>query len=206
MAGGRKREFDKQVALNAAMQVFWKKGYLGASLTDLTEGMGINKPSMYATFGNKENLFLEATQYYIEHHAKPHTDYLYELGVDVRIRIKNYLKSVVASQCDVMSPKGCYISLCVAEAAGDCMPDKARASIDEAGAYSVKLLTDLLQQDPDAQALKLNNQAAEKALFLVTTLHGTASMARAGKTMAELGPVIDSAMQGLCLPSALHKG
>jgi len=197
MAGGRKREFDKQVVLNAAMQVFWKKGYLGASLTDLTEGMRINKPSMYSTFGNKENLFLEATNYYLEHHAKPHTDYLYESGVGISARIKNYLKSVVTAQCDPITPKGCYISLCVAEAAGDCMPDRARVIINDAGAYSVMLLTELLQKDSDAQVLQLNKQAAEKALFLVTILHGTASMARAGKTITELEPVIDCAMLGL---------
>ena len=89
MAGGRKREFDKQNALNAAMKVFWNKGYLGASLTDLTEGMGINKPSMYSAFGNKEKLFLEATQYYIDHHAKPHAELLSEPGIDISRRVEN---------------------------------------------------------------------------------------------------------------------
>lgn len=182
------------------MKVFWKKGFFGASLSDLTQGMGINKPSMYATFGNKEDLFLEATKYYLEHHAKSHTNYLYESGIELSDRIRNYLTSVVAAQCDAMNPKGCYISLCVAEAAGDCMPDNARAIIDEAGTYAVTLLTELLQQDDEAQTLKLTKSAAEKALFLVTILHGTASMARAGKTLTELEPIIDYAMLGLNFP------
>jgi len=200
MAGGRKREFDKLNALDAAMKVFWNKGYLGASLTDLTEGMGINKPSMYSTFGNKENLFLEATKYYIDHHAKPHADTLSEPGVDLMTRIKNYLMSVVAAQCEETNPKGCYISLCVAEAAADCMPVNARALIDEAGGYAVAMLTEFLQQDPEAKATKLNEQAAEKALFLVAILHGTAAMARAGKTLTDLNSVIDNAI--LCFNSA----
>jgi len=203
MAGGRKREFDKQDALDAAMKIFWNKGYLGASLTDLTEGMGINKPSMYSTFGNKEKLFVEATKYYIDHHAKPHADLLSAPGIDLTNRIKNYLKSVVSAQCDATSPKGCYISLCVAEAAADCMPDNARALIDEAGGYAVAMLTEFLQQDSEAKALKLNECAAEKALFLVAILHGTASMARAGKAMTDLNSVIDNAI--LCFnlaPSA----
>jgi len=202
MAGGRKREFDKQNALDAAMKVFWNKGYLGASLTDLTEGMGINKPSMYATFGNKENLFLEATKHYIDHHAKPHVDLLSDSGLDLITRIKNYLTSVVAAQCDATSPKGCYISLCVSEAAADCMPIQARALIDEAGGYALAMLTEFLEQDPEAKALKLNEQAAEKALFLVSVLHGTAAMARAGKTMTELNPVISNAILGLNLPTS----
>ena len=59
MSGGRKIAFDKQHALAAAMHVFWKKGFSGASLADLTTAMGINKPSLYAAFGNKESLFIQ---------------------------------------------------------------------------------------------------------------------------------------------------
>ena len=58
MTSGRKKLFDENTALNAAMDVFWQKGYVGASLADLTQRMGINKPSMYSAFGNKEALFV----------------------------------------------------------------------------------------------------------------------------------------------------
>jgi AcrR family transcriptional regulator len=63
---GRPRGFDKTAALAAAMRVFWEKGFQGASLSDLTEAMGINPPSLYAAFGNKESLFLHALQAYAE--------------------------------------------------------------------------------------------------------------------------------------------
>ncbi|MGC1272004.1 MAG: TetR/AcrR family transcriptional regulator [Croceibacterium sp.] len=61
---GRPREFDCEVALAAALRVFWEKGYDGASLTDLTEAMGITRPSLYAAFGNKEALFKHALDLY----------------------------------------------------------------------------------------------------------------------------------------------
>ncbi len=61
---GRPREFDPEQALSAALQVFWTRGYDGASLTELTEVMGINKPSLYACFGNKEELFRKALDLY----------------------------------------------------------------------------------------------------------------------------------------------
>jgi AcrR family transcriptional regulator len=63
-ARGRPREFDVEEALATALRVFWEKGYDSASLTDLTEAMGITRPSLYAAFGNKEALFKRALDLY----------------------------------------------------------------------------------------------------------------------------------------------
>lgn len=63
---GRPREFDAEEALQKAMVVFWEQGYEGASLADLTERMGISRKSMYAAFGNKEELFRKALRRYSE--------------------------------------------------------------------------------------------------------------------------------------------
>ena len=61
---GRPREFCVEAALTAALGVFWSKGYEGASLSDLTEAMGVTRPSLYAAFGNKEALFRKALDLY----------------------------------------------------------------------------------------------------------------------------------------------
>src|ERR1700745_989586 len=61
---GRPRTFDAEKALGEALNVFWRKGYEGASLSDLTEAMGINRPSMYAAFGDKRSLFHKALERY----------------------------------------------------------------------------------------------------------------------------------------------
>src|SRR6266404_2363210 len=63
---GRPRAFDIEKTLERALQVFWEKGYEGSSLSDLTEAMGINRPSLYAAFGNKEALFRKALDRYVE--------------------------------------------------------------------------------------------------------------------------------------------
>lgn len=61
---GRPRQFEAENALTAALKVFWRKGFEAASLNDLTEAMGINRTSMYASFGNKEELFRKALDLY----------------------------------------------------------------------------------------------------------------------------------------------
>src|SRR5260370_13598875 len=63
---GRPRAFDPDVALERAMHVFWAKGYEGASLSDLTQAMRINRPSLYAAFGNKEQLFRKVLDRYMD--------------------------------------------------------------------------------------------------------------------------------------------
>src|ERR671918_521967 len=64
--GGRPREFDLDEALERAMEVFWRQGYEGTSLGELTAAMGINRPSLYAAFGNKEALFRKALDRYVD--------------------------------------------------------------------------------------------------------------------------------------------
>ena len=63
---GRPRTFDTEQALGRAMNVFWRKGYAGASLPDLTRAMGINRPSLYAAFGNKASLFRKVLDRYAD--------------------------------------------------------------------------------------------------------------------------------------------
>ena len=80
MSSGRQRQFDERVALDAAMEVFWSNGYSSTSLSDVTDAMGINKPSLYAAFGNKEALFLRALNRYIDKHgSEPSSNWVYRL-------------------------------------------------------------------------------------------------------------------------------
>jgi AcrR family transcriptional regulator len=58
------RQFDADLALDRALQVFWARGYEGAALPELTRAMGINRPSLYSAFGNKEQLFRKALEHY----------------------------------------------------------------------------------------------------------------------------------------------
>src|ERR1022692_1795595 len=63
-ARGRPRAFDRDAALHRAMELFWRQGYESTSISDLTSAMGITAPSLYAAFGAKERLYLEAVERY----------------------------------------------------------------------------------------------------------------------------------------------
>ena len=65
MPGGRKRAFDDQAALQTAMELFWRQGYEGTSIADLTRALGINPPSLYAAFGSKRDLFEKTLDRYM---------------------------------------------------------------------------------------------------------------------------------------------
>ncbi len=102
---GRPREFDRDRALDAAMRVFWRYGYEGASLTELTAAMGINRPSLYAAFGDKAALFREAVARY---GAGPGRYVRRALGQPTaRLVAETLLRGAVANATDPTHPGGC---------------------------------------------------------------------------------------------------
>ncbi|MGE2729623.1 TetR/AcrR family transcriptional regulator [Mycolicibacterium vaccae] len=66
MAVGRPREFDPDLVEEAAMRLFWERGFDGVSISDVTEATAVNRRSIYAEFGSKEKLFERATRRYLE--------------------------------------------------------------------------------------------------------------------------------------------
>jgi AcrR family transcriptional regulator len=194
---GKRRAFDESTALNAAMNVFWQKGYVGASLTDLTKEMGINKPSMYSTFGNKEALFVKATQCYIETKMKPHMALLFAPDLSLKNRLKNHMMSIVTMQCSDEQAKGCYLVLCQSELVSGDIPEQAKLILEDAEVIPKQLYVDFFNQDLEAIALGLNKNADANSLSVYTLLKGTASMARSGVAKSQLEYTVDSMLKGI---------
>jgi AcrR family transcriptional regulator len=102
---GRPREFDETAALDAAVRVFWEKGFEGASMDDLTRAMGINRSSLYSSFGDKEALFLKALARYKE---GPMAFFGSALAQPtVRGVVQALLRGTVQFLADSTHPKGC---------------------------------------------------------------------------------------------------
>lgn len=197
MTSGRKKSFDENTALNAAMEVFWQKGYVGASLTDLTTRMGINKPSMYSAFGNKEALFVKATQCYIDTKMKSHAELLFEKGLALKQRLKNHMMSIVSMQCGPEQSKGCYLALCQSELVSGGIPLQAEQILKEADVMPSQLYTELFKNDAESIALGLDKNAQANGLSIYTILKGTASMARSGIDKSQLEYSVDSIIAGI---------
>src|ERR1700726_3896377 len=105
MPRGRPREFDADKALEAALKVFCRKGFEGASLPDLTRAMGINRPSLYAAFGNKEGLFRKALDRYVEGPASYVSKAL--AAPTARAAAEGLLFGASAALTDPRTPVGC---------------------------------------------------------------------------------------------------
>lgn len=104
---GRPRGFDVDLALEQALAVFWRNGYEGTSLSDLTEAMGIKKPSLYAAFGNKEQLFFKAIDLYENRPDSQFNIAFQHEGISDVIR--GLLVGAAAEFTDCSHPQGCAL-------------------------------------------------------------------------------------------------
>lgn len=187
---GRPREFDTELALGAALRVFWAKGYEGASLSDLTDEMGITRPSLYAAFGNKEALFRQALDLYERDklcYMKSALDAPTSREVAERL-----LRGSLAIQTNSTDPKGCMgvISAVGGTAHSECIRDEIlarRASSDRA-------LVARLERARDEGDLPDHVDPAALACYLSTVLQGMAVQAGAGVAVERLKALIDTTL------------
>ncbi|MBR1169137.1 TetR/AcrR family transcriptional regulator [Bradyrhizobium liaoningense] len=107
MGMGRPREFDAELALDQAMEVFWRHGYEGATIAQLTEAMGINPPSLYACFGNKEGLLKAA----LDRYTRLRNIWMDEVvaAPTARAVAERMLMGIADRQTDPANPPGCLL-------------------------------------------------------------------------------------------------
>jgi AcrR family transcriptional regulator len=188
---GRPRAFDPDKALDAALQVFWRKGYEGASLSDLTVAMGINKPSLYAAFGDKQALFRKAVDRYI----KSHLPFMEEALRDPSA--KNAIGRVLSCTADgltsPLNPRGCLL----VQGALACGDDSEciKQDLAKKRSFSDQLFRERLTRAQAEGELPLEADPEALARYYSTILRGMSVEASAGATRKDLQSVIDLAMR-----------
>ncbi|WP_223668990.1 TetR/AcrR family transcriptional regulator [Kangiella shandongensis] len=192
---GRQRTFEKSDALASAMKVFWQKGYSGTSLSDLTAAMGINKPSLYTAFGNKEKLFISALEQYVCEYGSPHAAKLLDRQFGLKQRVRLYLESIVEKLLDSDLPKGCFVMTSTCEAESDCLPEEAMRKVRSINHNSRSELASFFQEELKKGELNSTASPDELADFLLTIQFGLAVMARSRASHERLQRVINYATQ-----------
>ena len=184
---GRPREFDTDVALAEALRLFWQKGYEGTSLTDLTDAMGITRPSLYAAFGNKETLFRRALDLYEK-------DKLAYIGEAVEApTARAVAETLLLGSVDVATGgegRGCMgvISMVGCQSVEPSIRDDVNARAESAK----QLIVDRMQRAIDAGEFAVPTSATTR--YLLALMQGISVQAQSGASRSELLEVAESAL------------
>jgi AcrR family transcriptional regulator len=191
MPSGRLRQFDADEALDRALEVFWARGYEGATLPALTQAMGINRPSLYAAFGNKEQLFHKALDRY---QAGPQSFVGEALKKPTaRAVVEAIFSGFVRMQRDASGSRGCMI-VCGALACGE-EAEPVRRELARLRQATVAALRERFERATREGDLPAGTDCATLARYVATVLNGLAVQAASGVTEKELRQVAAVAMR-----------
>lgn len=198
MNAGRKRSFCKEEALDKAMRVFWKNGYAGTSLAHLTSALGINKPSLYAAFGNKEQLFATAMEHYVSEYAAQNMDRLLNPpDAPLRERLSAYFSGIIDVICDCESPGGCMFVKSSCESGSVAIPSEVESSLRDMGLANEMALSGMLEAERLRGQLPEEAHVQDITAYLLSVTYGLTVLAGRGKTKEELTAVAEMAVNTL---------
>ncbi|MBR0668611.1 TetR/AcrR family transcriptional regulator [Roseomonas hellenica] len=195
---GRPRGFDREVALRRAMEVFWDKGFEAASMTDLTQAMGIASPSLYAAFGSKEALFHEAVALYQACVGGEMWDAL-EREPAIADAIAAFLVNTARAYSRGTGPRGCLIVLGARHAGvpGDPVSD----DLKRRRAQNLARLRARFDRAVAEGELPGDFDCAAAAAFYATLQHGMSLMARDGADAATLEAIAAGGLRAFAGPA-----
>ena len=188
---GRPREFDAGEALDRALEVFWRKGYEGTSISDLADAMRLNRPSIYAAFGNKEELFRKVLDRYAEGPASSVRKALE--APTARQAVEHVLRAAASVPAHRRRPRGCLLvqgALACSDAAEAVRRELISRRAD--GETEVRKRLDRAKAEGD---LPRSSDPAALARYVVTVAHGMAVEAASGASRQQLLQVVKTAMR-----------
>jgi AcrR family transcriptional regulator len=191
MTLGRPRAFDVDKALDCALRLFWRKGYEGTSLPDLTRAMGINRPSLYAAFGNKEALFRKALDRYAEGSAAFRREALDQ--PTARAVVERLLTGTVDLLTDPSNPCGC-LAVQGALACGE-TADPVRLELNARRAAAETEIRERLERAKSTGDLPADSDPADLARFIAVVIYGMAVQAAGGAGRQDLQRVVEIALR-----------
>jgi AcrR family transcriptional regulator len=188
---GRPREFDRGAALEAAMLAFWRKGFAATSMSDLCDVMGVRSPSLYAAFGSKEALYLEAVEHYVLTVGPPIWGKLAE-GATARAGVESLLLTATETLPESGTiPAGCMATLA---AISDEWPEGIAEAVRKIRVDMLGMLRSRLEAGVADGELPPTMDIDALSRFYLGVYQGMAVQARDGAATAEMRGVVAAAM------------
>jgi len=198
MKAGRKRSFDKQEVLDQAMRLFWENGYSGTSLNDLTSITGINKPSLYAAFGNKEQLFKDSMEHYSQKYGVPLMNKLLEPeNAPLAERLKAYMFATAQLVTDPQLPKGCMFVNSSCEAGSEAVPEEIAKTLAKIKKSQSDFLIDFLNKEQIQGRLNKKHDVTKITSYVIAVIYGMGVLAGSGTSIESLSDIIDIAVTNI---------
>jgi len=188
---GRPRGFDVEKALDCALDVFLRKGYEGASMTDLTAAMGIERPSLYAAFGDKEGLFRKVLDRYVDRSMV-----FVKLALEektARRFVERLLRGALESQTDPHNPPGCLMVQGALSCAEESEP--VREELTSRRRQLEAVIRARLERARKEGDRSVSGSPADLARYLSTVMHGISVQVAGGANRKELQRVVDTALK-----------
>lgn len=190
---GRPRSFDPEIVLDRATEVFWRHGFQGASLAELTAATGLSKPSLYAAFGDKEALYLRCLDRYTHRLVSTQTTLL-EQEPDARRAIESFLVATAKSLADTTLPGGCFVVNGIADCGTQATPMAVEAALrDAANGVELRLITRLKRAEREGQ-LPGGLDTKRMATLFATVVAGMAVMSKTGGARSQFDDAVAGAM------------
>jgi len=190
----RPREFDEDIALELGMQVFWARGYEGATLNHLLDGMGLSKSSFYETFGSKHDLFVAALDLYFASVVEDEASGL-ENAQSGRRAITSYFDKIVATAGKEDADLGCFLVNCATEVAA--FDGEALERIDAGFARYEKAFRTALKNAQQSREVAKRKDPRSLSRFLTSGMCGMRVMAQAGAKRAALRDIARTTLSQL---------
>jgi AcrR family transcriptional regulator len=190
---GRPKVFDREVALDKAMTLFWQHGYEATSLADLVEATGAKAPTLYAEFVNKEGLFRAVLDRYISQFADKHEAQLFCEDKSVDAALRDYFSAIATCFTREDTPAGCFMINTSATLAAS--SKEIAHTIKSRHAMQEKTLCEFLTQRQARGEIPANKCISELAQFLSCILQGMSISAREGASLETLLQITDTTMR-----------
>lgn len=187
----RPRQFDEDAALRKAMVTFWSKGFEAASLSDLTEAMGLSRSSLYATFGDKDRLFSRALDLYMADISAERVRILRDAS-SVRDGIRDYLEHHMRVALDPRTPPGCLVVNTAVEMSA--LPADVADRLSARTRTGEAAVRSLIERGQAAGEIDRSKDSRSLALTIVAISYGIHVMARMNCDRKKLQSVADTAL------------